>query len=99
MKKENSFLEITNINLKKYKEKKLRDEGIVNWLEQGMREFQKKDEARKPKRLNSASLGVLARRIMAREWAKVRGRRLPNTYILTLEQEITHRRRRFNGRR
>jgi len=91
MKKQNSFLEIINVDLKEYKGKKLRDDGMVNWLEQGMREFQKKEEGRKPKRLNVASLGVLARRIMAREWAKIRGRKLPYSYILALEQEIMHR--------
>lgn len=90
MKKENSFLQIINIDLKKYKEKKLRDKGIRNWLEQGMREFQEKEEERKPKKLNAASLGVLARRIMAREWAKIRGRRLFHNYIRALKQEIMH---------
>jgi hypothetical protein len=91
MKREDSFFEIVNINLKEYKEKKLRDRGIVNWLEQGMTEFQKKEEEGKPKRLNGASLGVLARRIMAREWAKIRRRRSPYSYIFSLEQEIMHR--------
>ena len=95
MKKENSFLEITNINLKKYNEKKLKDEGIVNWLEQGIKEFQRKNEKKKPKRLNAASLGVIARRMMAQEWAKVRRRRLLNTYILALEQEIMYRKKRI----
>ena len=93
MKREDSFFEIVNINLKEYKEKKLRDRdrGIVNWLEQGITEFQKKEEERKPKSLNGASLGVLARRIMAREWAKIRRRRSPHSYISSLEQEIMHR--------
>jgi hypothetical protein len=99
MKKENSFLEIINVDLEEYKGKKLRDEGMVNWLEQGMRELQKKEEEKKPKRLNIASLGVLTRRIMAQEWAKIRGRRLPHTYILALEQEIMHRKEKINGRR
>jgi len=88
MKRNNSFLEIINIDLKEYKEKKLRDKGIENWLEQGMREFPKKEEERKSKKLNAASLGVLARSIMAREWAKIRRRRLSHNYILALEQEI-----------
>jgi len=93
MKREDSFFEIVNINLKEYKEKKLRDRdrGIVNWLEQGITEFQKKEEERKPKSLNGASLGVLARRIMAREWAKIRRRRSPHSYFFSLEQEIMHR--------
>jgi len=94
MKKEDSSFEILNINLKEYKEKELCDRGIVNWLEQGMTEFQKKEEKEeegKPKRLNGASLGVLARRIMAREWAKIRRRRSPHSYIFSLEQEIMHR--------
>lgn len=91
MKREDSFFEIVNINLKEYKEKKLRDRGIVNWLEQGITEFQKKEEEGKPRRLNRASLGVLARRIMAREWAKIRRRKLSHSYILSLEQEIIHR--------
>jgi len=93
MKSEDSFLEIVNINLKEYKEKKIRDRGIVNWLEQGITEFQKKEEKEegKLKRLNGASLGVLARRIMAREWAKIRRRRSPQSYIFSLEQEIMHR--------
>ena len=91
MKKEDSSFEILNINLKEYEEKKLGDKGLVNWLEQGMTEFQKKEEEGKPKSLNGASLGVLARRIMAREWAKIRRRRSPYSYIFSLEQEIMHR--------
>jgi len=91
MKREDSFFEIVNINLKEYKEKKLRDRGIVNWLGQGITEFQKKEEEGKPKRLNRATLGVLARRIMAREWAKIRRRRSSHSYIFYLEQEIMHR--------
>ena len=91
MKKEDSSFEILNINLKEYEEKKLGDKGLVNWLEQGMTEFQKKEEEGKPKSLNGASLGVLARRIMAREWAKIRRRKSPRSYIFSLEQEIMHR--------
>jgi len=94
MKKEDSFLEIVNINLKEYEEKKLGDKGLVNWLEQGITEFQKKEEEEKegrPKSLNGASLGVFARRIMAREWAKIRRRKSPRSYIFSLEQEIMHR--------
>jgi len=91
MKKEDSSFEILNINLKKYEENNLGDRGLVNWLEQGMTEFQKKEEEGKPKSLNGASLGVLARRIMAREWAKIRRRRSPRSYIFSLEQEIMHR--------
>jgi len=95
MKKEDSSFEILNINLKEYEEKKLGDKGLVNWLEQGMTEFQKKGEEGKPKSLNGASLGVLARRIMAREWAKIRRRRSPHSYISALEQEIMHRKDRI----
>jgi hypothetical protein len=95
MKKEDSSFEILNINLKKYEEKNLGDRGIVNWLEQGMADFQKKEEEGKPKSLNGASLGVLARRIIAREWAKIRRRRLPHSYIFALEQEIMHRKDRI----
>jgi len=95
MKKEDSSFEILNINLKEYEEKKLGDKGLVNWLEQGMTEFQKKEEEGKPKSLNGASLGVLARRIMAREWAKIRRRRSPHSYISALEQEIMHRKDRI----
>jgi len=91
MKKEDSSFEILNINLKEYEEKKLGDKGLVNWLEQGMTEFQKKEEEGKPKSLNGASLGVLTRRIMAREWAKIRRRKSPRSYIFSLEQEIMHR--------
>ena len=91
MKKDDSFLEIVSINFKEYKRKKIRDEGIVNWLEQGITEFQKKEEEQeegKPKKMNGASLGVLARRIMSQEWAKIRRRRSPHSYIFSLEQEI-----------
>jgi len=95
MKKEDSSFEILNINLKEYEEKKLGDRGIVNWLEQGMTEFQKKEEEGKPKSMNGASLGVLVRRIMAREWAKIRRRRSPHSYISALEQEIMHRKDRI----
>jgi len=44
MKREDSFFEIVNVNLKEYDEIKLKDRGIVNWLEQGMTEIQKKNE-------------------------------------------------------
>ncbi|OFW45931.1 MAG: hypothetical protein A2163_03870 [Actinobacteria bacterium RBG_13_35_12] len=91
MKKEDLSFEISNINLKEYKEKELGDRGIVNWLEQGMTEFQKKEEEGKPKSMNGASLGVLVRRIIAREWAKIRRRRSPHSYIFALEQEMMHR--------
>ena len=91
MKKEDLSFEISNINLKEYKEKELGDRGIVNWLEQGMTEFQKKEEEGKPKNMNGASLGVLVRRIIAREWAKIRRRRSPHSYIFALEQEMMHR--------
>lgn len=91
MKREDSSFEISNINLKEYKEKELGDRGLVNWLEQGMTEFQKKEEEGKPKNLNGASLGILARKIMAREWAKIKRRRSPYSYIFSLEQEIMHR--------
>jgi len=43
MKREDSFFEIVNVNLKEYDEIKLKDRGIVNWLEQGMTEIQKKE--------------------------------------------------------
>lgn len=95
MKREDSLLEIVNINFKEYKEKKYRDRGIVNWLEQGITEFQKKEKEGKTKGLNGASLGVLARRIMAQEWAKIRRRRSPHSYIFSLEQEIMHRKDRI----
>ncbi|MDD5013994.1 MAG: hypothetical protein PHW73_02685 [Atribacterota bacterium] len=95
MKREDSSFEILNINLKKYEKKNLGDRGIVNWLEQGMTEFKKKEEEGKPKSMNGASLGVLVRRIMAREWAKIRRRRSPHGYISALEQEIMHRKDRI----
>ena len=94
MKKEDSFLEIVNISLKKYEEKKSKDSGIVNWLEQGITEFQKKEEEEKesrPKSMNGASLGVLARRIMSQEWAKIRRSKSSHSYIFALEQEKRHR--------
>ena len=87
-------MEIVNLSFKEYKGKKIRDRGIVNWLEQGITEFQKKEEEEeegKPKKMNGASLGVLARRIMAQEWAKIRRRKSPRSYITSLEQEIMHR--------
>jgi len=91
MKREDSFFEIVNVNLKEYDEIKLKDRGIVNWLEQGMTEFQKKNEDGETKSLNGASLGVLARRIMAQEWAKIRRKKSPHSHIISLEQEIMHR--------
>ena len=94
MKKEDSSFEILNINLKKYKEKNLGDRGIVNWLEQGITKFQKKEEEEedgRPKSMNGASLGVLARRIMSQEWAKIRRRKSSHSYIFALEKEIMHR--------
>lgn len=77
-------LEIVGIKPEKYKtkgKKQPENQGVVDWLREGIRDFQKKSGREKEKSsrksLNSASIGAIARRLMAWEKAKMRGKRLP----------------------
>lgn len=92
MKKEDSFLEITYLDLKEYQAGKIGDKEKEeeNWLEEGREGLRGK--GKEAKRINVASLGVLARKIMAQEWAKIKGRKLSPIYIRALEEEIRQRR-------
>ena len=49
------------------------------------KEFQRKAGA--GSHLNGASIGVLCRRMMAIEWARARGRRIPDYHILAFERK------------
>ena len=94
MKKEDSFLEITYLDLKEYQAGKIGDKEKEeeNWLllEEGREGLRGKEK--EAKRINVASLGVFARKIMAQEWAKIKGRKLSPIYIRALEEEIRQRR-------
>ncbi|MBP9014958.1 MAG: hypothetical protein KBH15_00440 [Candidatus Atribacteria bacterium] len=92
MKKEDSFLEITYLDLKEYQAGKIGDKEKEEekWLEEGRERLRGK--RKEPKRINVASLGVLTRKIMAQEWAKIKGRKLSPIYIRALEEEIRQRR-------
>lgn len=66
-----------------------REHGIVEWLEQKIAAWGKKSQwTERPKvRLNSASICAFSRRIMAREWARIRGRRPFDYRAFALERE------------
>ena len=49
------------------------------------KESQRKARARS--QLNGASIGVLCRRMIAIEWARARGRRIPDYHILAFERK------------
>ena len=49
------------------------------------KENQRKARARS--HLNGASIGVLCRRMMAKEWARARGRKFPDYHILAFERK------------
>ncbi len=75
-------LKIVDVKPEKYKtkgKKQSESKGVVDWLQQGIRDFQKKrgreKEKSSRKSLNTASIGAIARRLMAREKAKIRGKR------------------------
>lgn len=75
-------LEIVDIKPEKYKtkgKKQSENQGVVGWLQKGIRDFQKKLRREKSSRksLNTASIGAIARRLVAREKAKIRGKRFP----------------------
>ena len=77
-------LEIVDIKPEKYKtkgKKQPENQGVADWLRERIRDFQKKSgrekEKSSKKSLNSASIGAIARRLMVREKAKMRGKRLP----------------------
>ena len=66
-----------------------RNQETADWIEQKMADWKENNRPKKtPKRyLNSASICALSRRIMATEWARATGRKLPDRRALDLERE------------
>ncbi len=66
-----------------------RNQETADWLQQKMADWKENNRPKEtPKRcLNSASIGALSRRIMAIEWARALGRKLPDHRALDLERE------------
>jgi len=66
-----------------------RNQETADWLQQKMADWKENNRPKKtPKRyLNSASICALSRRIMATEWARATGRKLPDRRALDLERE------------
>jgi len=67
------------------------DSGIAGWLQQGLAQWAeqnqpgaKRGEGRRP---NSAGMGVMLRRAVAREKALALGKKLPDPRVVALEQE------------
>jgi hypothetical protein len=67
------------------------DSGIAGWLKQNLARWveQNQPESKKGKerRVNSAGMGVMLRRAVAREKAIALGKRLPDPRVVALEQE------------
>ena len=66
-----------------------RNQETADWIEQRMADWKESNRPKEtPKRyLNSASICALSRRIMATEWARALGRKLPDHRALDLERE------------
>ena len=66
-----------------------RNQETADWIEQRMADWKESNRPKEtPKRyLNSASICALSRRIMATEWARALGRKLPDRRALDLERE------------
>ena len=66
-----------------------RNQETADWIEQRMADWKENNQPKEtPKRyLNSASICALSRRIMATEWARALGRKLPDRRALDLERE------------
>lgn len=66
-----------------------KEQGIVDWLEQKIADWGEKSQwtERPIGRLNTASICAFSRRIMAREWARIRGRRPFDYRAFALERE------------
>ncbi len=66
-----------------------KEQGIVDWLEQKIADWGMRNQRmERPKgHLNAASICAFSRRIMAREWARIRGRRPFDYRAFALERE------------
>ena len=90
--KTDTSIEIIPISIKE-KEAKIQhqDLGIVDWLQQGLAQWAKKNQPENKKegkrRPNSAGMGVILRRAVAKEKALALGRKLPNPRAIILERE------------
>ena len=67
-----------------------RNQETADWLQQKMADWKENNQPKEtPKRyLNSASICALSRRIMATEWARALGKKLPDRRALDLEREV-----------
>jgi len=67
------------------------DLGIAGWLQQGLSRWAEQNQPESKKgegrRLNSATMAVILRRVVAREKALALGRKLPDPRVIALEQE------------
>lgn len=66
-----------------------KEHGIVDWLEQKIVDWRIRNQQmeRTKGRLNAASICVISRRVMAREWARIRGRKPFDYRAFALERE------------
>jgi len=66
-----------------------KEHGIVDWLEQKIADWKEKSQqADRPRSsLNAASICAFSRRIMAREWARAKGKQLFDYRTFALERE------------
>lgn len=73
-------------------EKRLERAGVIKTTdEMGWKQYnpwkKQAEEAKENKRVNSASIWVFARRLMAREWARALGKKLPDPKASEMERE------------
>ena len=62
--------------------------GILYWAQCRLADWRQENQQKPgPRAYNSASICALSRRIMATEWARATGRKLPDRRALDLERE------------
>jgi len=73
--------------------------GILDWAQRRLADWKQENQPKHGPRayLNSASICVLSRRIMATEWARAKGRKLSDHRVFGLERKARWLRRSKDG--
>jgi len=74
----------------KGKDAEHRETEAIGWIQHPLAELTHKDTSPKVRRrLNSATIWLFGRRLMAREWARALGKKLPDPRAVALEREVS----------
>ncbi len=84
-----AFAEIRPEDYIKAKDAEHREQEVIDWTQRPVAELTGKgiSEPKTKKNLNAASIWLFARKLMAREWARATGKKLPDPRAFALERE------------